>query len=207
MKSIGIEELALLLSWISVISSDENRGRSSGCYSSSTRDGVVYARVVISKSESSSEPGPLHSVITIGKVGGNSDSEGARSRATIGRSRISSVGIGRIIGMTSTDFVATDLLYSGIKSSMRVRLTFRGPSESNKSSSMVISRPLNADSSASLNLNGSSSGGGKISIARSEAIRSSASGLSLCLVTSRCGFRQVRVSVSLRNKGNEDESE
>jgi hypothetical protein len=58
-KSIGTVVFALLLSWISEISTDKDgRGLVSR---SSTRNLVINARIVVSKSESSSIPCPLQS--------------------------------------------------------------------------------------------------------------------------------------------------
>jgi hypothetical protein len=89
-KSVGIEELALLLSRIGVVSSNKNGSRltrrrwpTSNC--------VIYARVVISKFKSTSKPSPLESPISIGKVFWNRKRDIASTRTSICGSRITSV--------------------------------------------------------------------------------------------------------------------
>jgi len=57
MKLVGVEELALVLSRISVVSPLEYGGN--GSTRSSSRDLIVDAREVVSQREGSSEPSPL----------------------------------------------------------------------------------------------------------------------------------------------------
>jgi len=89
-KLIGVEELALGLVRIGIVSSNELWSESTD---RSSRDGEVHAGVVISQGKGSSEPSPLKSPSSIGKVSRNSDSLLARLEATISGTIVSSVRI------------------------------------------------------------------------------------------------------------------
>jgi len=119
-RSIGVEVLALLLVGIREVSALEDGSFSNG--RRSTRDRVIGARVVIAESESSSEPDPLKSPSAVSKVLRYGDRDSASSRTSIGRSRVTTVRIGSVVRMASTDFVAVDLLNSSVESGVRVRV-------------------------------------------------------------------------------------
>jgi len=126
-KSIGIEVLALLLSRIREISSLENWSSGRG-NSRSTRNSVINARVVVSEFVSTSKPGPLKSPGSVSEVSRHVNRNLAWLDVSVSGSRISTIRVVYVIRLTSTNFVAVDLLNSSIKSGVRVRLRSRSPS-------------------------------------------------------------------------------
>lgn len=125
-KSIGVEELALSLSRISVVASKKDgarlrrEGRSSGNL-------VINAREVVSQRESSSKPGPLKSPGTISKAGRNVNSSLARVDESRGSVGISSVRLRRVRRSTASNFVAIDLRNASVESGHIVRIASGGP--------------------------------------------------------------------------------
>jgi len=124
MKSVSVEESALLLAWKGIVSTVENwswlRSRRS------TRNYVINATVVISQLEGSSVPCPLECVLAISEVWWNCDRSETRFDTTIGTISVTSQRIARI-GRLATHFVATVLLNSGIESTVAVRLIVSSP--------------------------------------------------------------------------------
>lgn len=116
---VGVPELALVLAGISVISSlkDGDFLGSGG----SAGDLVIDARVVIAERIDSSEPSPLKSPGSVGKVKRDFEVVSASSRASVHRSSVSAVGIVSVIRSASSNFVASNDLNSSIECRVAVR--------------------------------------------------------------------------------------
>jgi len=119
MKSIGIEEFALVLSGIGVISSVENSIEFGSSWSSCNF--VIYARIVISEGESSTEPCPLKSPFSIRQVKWDVNRSRASSGTSISWFRISSIRVLAIVGKASSDLVAYNFLNTVIEIGMNIR--------------------------------------------------------------------------------------
>jgi len=148
MKSIGVEESAFLLAWEGVVSALVNWSwlrsrRSTGNY-------VIDATVVVTQLKGSSVPCPLESVLAIGEMWWNCDGSSARIDTAIGTIGIASQRVAWI-GRSATHFVATVLLNSSIEGTVTIGLIECSPSQTDESTSVIVSRPLNGDWVSSCN--------------------------------------------------------
>jgi len=147
-KLVGVEELALGLIRICEISSDEDWC----CLARrSSSDTIISARVVISKRKSSSEPSPLKSPQSIGEIERDREIGVACAERTIAGTRTSTVRI--VLGISRStlsrsgvsDLVTSDQLNMTVECGVIVRLLSWCPCESNESSSVIVSRPVDLE--------------------------------------------------------------